>query len=130
MNVIIIGCGKFGSCLSRQLSDEGYNLAIVDRSEQKLNQLGTGFNGSRIRGVEFDKDVLEEAGIETTDILIACSSDDNINITTCLIAERIYHVKNIIARINDPEKIFLYDKLGIQTINPVQYEIDMIRAIL
>jgi len=128
MYIIIIGCGRFGSNLAKGLSDDGNNVCIIDRNGDKLNALGSGFNGQRIKGIEFDSDNLLEAGVEQADALIAVTSDDNINITVSLIAEKIFNVPKIIARVNDPEKNFFYHKLGINTINPIQYEIEILKS--
>jgi len=127
MHIVIIGCGKLGSNLAKELSDEGNDICIIDRNGDKLNALGTGFNGQRIKGIEFDSDKLIEAGLNQADVLLAVTSDDNINITVSLIAEKIFHVPNIIARVNNPQKNDIYNQLGIDTINPIQYEIEMLK---
>lgn len=127
MYIIIIGCGRLGSNLAKELSDDGNDICIIDRSGDKLNALGSGFNGQRIKGIEFDSDNLKEAGIDKADAVLAVTSDDNINITVSLIAERIFHVPKIIAKVNDPEKTSIYYELGINTINPVIYEIEMLK---
>lgn len=128
MYIIIVGCGRLGSNLAKELSDAGNDICIIDRSIDKLNALGSGFNGQRIKGIEFDSDNLLEAGVKRADALIAATSDDNINITVSLIAEKIYKVPKIIARVNDPDKNYFYDKLGINTINPIQYEIEILKS--
>ncbi|MDF2541961.1 MAG: trkA2 [Herbinix sp.] len=128
MYIIIIGCGRFGSKLAKDLSDEGNDICVIDRNENKLNNLGSGFNGQKIKGIEFDSDKLMEAGINQADALIAVTPDDNINITVSMIAAKIFQVPKIFARVNDPEKNYFYNKLGISTINPIQYEIDMIKS--
>lgn len=128
MFIIIIGCGRFGSNLAKELSDDGNDVSIIDRDLAKLSALGNGFNGRKIKGIEFDSDKLIEAGVEEADALIAVTSDDNINIMVSLIAERIYKIPQIIARVNDPEKKFIYQKLNISTINPVQYEIEILKS--
>ncbi|HWT74935.1 MAG TPA: TrkA family potassium uptake protein [Mobilitalea sp.] len=128
MYIIIIGCGRFGSNLAKRLSDEGSNICIIDRNGEKLNALGSGFNGKRIKGIEFDSDNLIEAGIKNADAVIAVTPDDNINITVSLIADKIFHVPRIIARVNDPEKHYFYQKVGIETINPVEYELEILKS--
>ncbi|MEN6317099.1 MAG: TrkA family potassium uptake protein [Clostridiaceae bacterium] len=127
MYIIIIGCGRLGSNLARELADDGHDICILDRDGDRLNRLGSGFNGQRIKGVEYDSDKLTEAGIKLTDAVLAVTPDDNINIMVSLIAERIYHVPKIIARVNDPEKNYIYNKLGIETINPVQSGIEILK---
>lgn len=128
MYIIIIGCGRFGSKLAKDLSDNGNDICVVDRNGDKLNNLGSGFNGQRIKGIEYDSHNLMEAGIKQADALIAVTADDNINITVSLIAGKIFQVPKIFARVNDPEKTYFYEKLGISAINPIQYEIEQIRS--
>ncbi len=128
MFIIIIGCGRFGSNLAKGLSDDGNDVSIIDNSADRLNTLGSGFNGRRIKGVEYDSDNLIDAGIEQADALIAVTANDNINITVSLIAGKIYHVPKIIARVNDPDKKSFYHTLGINTINPIQYEIEIVKS--
>jgi trk system potassium uptake protein TrkA len=128
MFIIIIGCGRFGSNLAKGLSDDGYDVSIIDNNVERLNALGSGFNGRRIKGVEYDNDNLIEAGIEEADALIAVTANDNINITVSLIADKIYKVSQIIARVNEPDKNSFYQTLGINTINPIQYEVEIIKS--
>lgn len=127
MYIIIIGCGRLGSTLAKELSDSGHDISILDRDGEKLQALGSGFNGQRVRGIEFDSDKLIEAGIMKADALLAVTADDNVNITVSMIAERIYHVPKIFARVNNPGKHYIFDKLNIKTINPVQMEIKLLK---
>jgi trk system potassium uptake protein TrkA len=127
MYIIIIGCGRLGSTLARELSDNGHDVCILDRDNEKLSVLGSGFNGQKIAGIEFDNDKLLEAGIHKADVLLAVTNDDNINITVSLIAKDIHKVPKIIARVNSPEKSYIYEKLGIETINPVLSGIDVLK---
>lgn len=126
MHIIVVGCGRLGSSLARESSDYGLDICIIDRNKEKLDVLGSGFNGQRINGVEFDKDNLIEAGIEHADALIAVTSDDNINITVSLIANKIYHVPHVISRVNDPNREHIYEMLNIETISPVQLGADLL----
>jgi trk system potassium uptake protein len=128
MYIIIIGCGRLGSMLAEDLSDSGYNISIVDREAKNLATLGSGFNGLRIKGIEFDNDILLEAGIENADYIISATPDDNINITVALIAKKIFKVPRIIARINDPKKKRVYDGLGIETINPTELSVYILKS--
>jgi trk system potassium uptake protein TrkA len=130
MYIIIVGCGRLGSNLAKQLSDEGHDVCIIDRDSNKLSVLGTGFNGLRLKGIEFDNDKLMEAGINQADALLAVSSDDNINITVSLIAEKIYHVPNVISRVSEPGKEYIYDKLGIKTLKTINIGIANLKRML
>jgi trk system potassium uptake protein len=128
MYIIIIGCGRLGSMLAEDLSDSGHNISIVDREAKNLATLGSGFNGLRIKGIEFDYDILIEAGIKNADYIISATPDDNINITVALIAKKIFKVPRIIARINDPKKKRVYDDLGIETINPTELSVYILKS--
>ncbi|PKM94225.1 MAG: hypothetical protein CVU84_12240 [Firmicutes bacterium HGW-Firmicutes-1] len=128
MYIIVIGCGRLGSNLAKELTDSGHDVSIIDRNGEKLNVLGSGFNGQKIKGVEFDNDILIEAGIKQADALLAVNQDDNINITVALIAKKIYKVPNIIARVNDPNKKYIYEKLDIDTINPVRLGVKILKS--
>lgn len=128
MYIIIIGCGRLGSTLARELSDNGHDVCILDRDIEKLSVLGSGFNGHKITGIEFDNDKLVEAGIHKADVLLAVTNDDNINITVSLIAKEMHKVPKIIARVNNPEKSYIYEKMEIETINPVLSGIDVLKS--
>lgn len=127
MYVIVIGCGRLGSNLARELSDFGHDVCIIDRDMSRLTTLGSGFNGKRIHGIEFDSDKLAEGGISQAEAILAVSSDDNVNITVSLIANKIYHVPEVIARVNDPNREYIYQKLNIETINPSQFGVEILK---
>ena len=120
MYITIVGCGRLGSMLAENLANTGHDIAIIDRNAKNLETLGSGFNGLRVKGVEFDNDVLIDAGIKQADCLIAATPFDNINITVALVAKKIFSVPRIIAKINDPQKKRVYDSLAIETINPTE----------
>lgn len=128
MNIIIIGCGRFGGTLARKLSATGDNISVIDSDGERLKTLGSGFNGLIVRGIEYDDEVLKEAGIDTADVFIAMTSDENINITACLIAKERYKINKIIARIVNPGRQYIYDKLKIETINPIQLGVDILTS--
>jgi trk system potassium uptake protein TrkA len=127
MNIIIIGCGRLGSTLANELSDAGHNISVIDRDSEKLNILGSGYNGLKIKGIEFDNDILKEAGISSSDVVLAVTQDENINLTVSLIAKKIYKVPRIIARIVNPNRNYIYDKLEIETINLIQLGADIFK---
>ena len=102
-------------------------MVIVDKYAENLERLRSGFNGIRIKGVEIDNDVLMEAGIDKADIFLAMTPADNINIMASQIAKDIFKVPRVIARIFDPSREFIYRKLGLQTINPTELGINIIK---
>ena len=128
MNIIIIGYGRLGSVLAMELSDAGHNVTVIERDKKRLENLGSGFNGIRLSGIEYDEDLLLEAGIEQTDLLLAVTPDENLNITVSLVAKKIYQVEKIIARVVNPNRTFIYDQLGIETINPIQVSVNLLKS--
>lgn len=127
MYIVIIGCGRLGSGLATELSNDGHDVVIVDKCGKNLARLGSGFNGIRIKGVEIDNDTLMEAGIDRADIFLAMTPADNINIMASQIAKDIFKVPRVIARIFDPSREFVYRKLGLQTISPTELGINIIK---
>ncbi|MDF2673013.1 MAG: trkA2 [Clostridiales bacterium] len=127
MYIVIIGCGRLGSTVAKMLSNEGHDIAIIDNDIDNLDRLGSGFNGHRIRGVEFDNDVLLDGGIDKADVFLALTSDDNTNIMASQIASDIFGVKRVIARVCEPEKEFIYESLGIEIVEPIQLTDEIIR---
>lgn len=127
MYIVIIGCGRLGSGLAMELSNDGHDVVIVDKHAENLERLRSGFNGIRIKGVEIDNDILMEAGIDKADIFLAMTPADNINIMASQIAKDIFKVPKVIARIFDPSREFIYRKLGLQTISPTEVSINIIK---
>lgn len=128
MYIVIVGCGKLGSLLAQDLSEDGHDISVIDHDGKKLDELGSGFNGKKIKGIEFDNDILIEAGIKQADYLISVTSYDDINITVSLIAKQIFHVPHIVARNCEPSKQYIYDKLGIATISPTRLSVDILKS--
>ena len=112
-NVIVIGCGRVGSQLATMLSDNGFNVSVIDRSADAFANLGRNFNGATIQGVGFDEDVLLRAGIEECDTLAAVTQYDNANLMCAEVASRLYDVRHVIARLYNPDHERAYRQLGI-----------------
>ena len=131
MHVVVVGCGRVGSGLARILEDSGHSVAIIDKRAKAFRRLPEGFGGRSIVGVGFDRDRLREAGIEEADALAAVTSGDNSNIMVARTAREIFGVERVIARIYDPRRAEIYEKLGIPTIATVQWTTDrVLRRIL
>ena len=112
-NVIVVGCGRVGSQLANMLSDNGNNVCCIDRSADAFNNLGRNFNGSTVQGIGFDEDVLLRAGIETCDVLAAVTQFDNANLMAAEVANRLFDVPHVIARLYNPDHERAYMQLGI-----------------
>ncbi|GII91994.1 Trk system potassium uptake protein TrkA [Sinosporangium siamense] len=121
-----MGCGRVGSTLAHILEDNGHSVAIIDRDPQAFRRLRAGFRGRRVTGVGFDRDVLTEAGIESASAYVAVSSGDNSNIISARVARETFGVDNVVARIYDPRRAEVYQRLGIPTVATVRWTADSI----
>ena len=127
MHIIIVGCGRVGGELANILSAEGHNVVVVDKKQEAFSRLGHGFNGMTLTGNGFDVELLKEAGIEKAEALCAVSDDDNTNIMASQVAKRMFQVPRVIARVYDPHKADVYDKLGLDIISGTLLVAAMIR---
>ncbi len=131
MHIVIMGCGRVGSTLAHILEDRGHSVAIIDQNPDAFRRLGGHFNGRRVTGVGFDRDTLLESGIERAAALAAVSSGDNSNIITARVARETFGVENVVARIKDPRRAEVYQRLGIPTVATVPWTADqMVRRLL
>jgi trk system potassium uptake protein TrkA len=130
MKVIIMGCGRVGESTSRLLADEGHDIAVIDYDQTALDRLGPHFKGRTVLGVGFDRDVLIEAGIEQADAFAATSSSDSANIIAARIAHNVFHVPRVVARLFDPRRAEIYQRLGLVTISSTAWGAERIRELL
>jgi trk system potassium uptake protein len=126
MHVIVIGCGRVGSGLAISLTAEGHSVAVMDKNVRAFRRLKE-WDGARIVGSGFDRDDLEKAGAVGADALAAVTSGDNTNILTVRIARETYKIPNVVARIYDPRRAEIYQRLGIPTVATVTWTIDQVR---
>jgi trk system potassium uptake protein len=126
MHVVIVGCGRVGSGLAISLSAEGHTVAVLDKSPRAFRRL-KGWDGPCLVGSGFDRDDLEKAGALHADALAAVTSGDNTNILTARIARETYRIPNVVARIYDPRRAEVYQRLGIPTVATVTWTIDQVR---
>lgn len=117
MKVIIVGCGKLGSGLAKALLRKGNQVTIIDRDAEAFELLGKDFQGEKIVGTGFDRDILEQAGISRADAVISCSKSDEANALIGKLARDVYRVPRVIARLYDPRRAEIYRSLGIQTLS-------------
>ena len=113
MNIIVVGCGRVGSQLSTMLSVEGHNVVVIDRDEAAFKRLGTTFNGVTIKGLGFDEEVLEEAGIREADAFAAVTDLDNTNLMACEVARKLFGVRHTVARLYNPVRERTYQQLDL-----------------
>nr|WP_221935369.1 TrkA family potassium uptake protein [Janibacter cremeus] len=126
-----MGCGRVGASLARSLEKMGHDVAVVDQNPASFQRLGSEFTGRRVAGVGFDRDTLLKAGIEEAHALAAVSSGDNSNILAARVARETFGVQHVVARIYDPDRAQVYQRLGIPTVATVRWTADqMLRRLL
>lgn len=119
--MIVVGCGRVGSELALKLIQGGHDTTVIDKEVRAFRRLPDNWGGKTIVGFGFDRDVLEEANVKITDALAAVTSGDNTNILTARIARETYDIANVVARIYDPRRAVIYQRLGISTVATVTW---------
>ncbi len=131
MHIVIMGCGRVGSLLAHILEDRDNTVAVIDRDPEAFRRLRSSFKGDKITGIGFDRAVLTQAGIERADAFVAVSSGDNSNIISARVARETFGVGRVVARIYDPRRAEVYERLGIPTVATVRWTADqMLRKII
>jgi len=123
VNVVIVGCGRVGGFLAGLLDAEGHHVGVVDiastspaRAERAwFPHLPSSFKGETILGDGTDLEVLRSAGIEKADAVFALTEGDNRNLMAAQIAQKIFGVRRVIAKVNDPVRAQIYRRQGIDT---------------
>jgi trk system potassium uptake protein TrkA len=126
VHVVVVGCGRVGSELAGSLERSGHTVAIVDKNPTAFRRLPETFAGQRITGFGFDRDDLVEAGIERAGAAAAVTSGDNSNILTARIARENFGIERVVARIYDPRRALIYQRLGIPTVATVSWTTDQV----
>jgi trk system potassium uptake protein TrkA len=131
VHIVIMGCGRVGSLLAHILEDRGHSVAVIDQDPEAFRRLRSGFKGKKITGVGFDQNVLQAAGIEDAEAFAAVSSGDNSNVIAARVARESFGVERVAARIYDPRRAEVYQRLGIPTVATVRWTADqMLRRLL
>jgi len=126
VHVIVVGCGRVGSELAERLQDAGHSVAVIDKDRSAFHWLPVDWPGRRVVGYGFDRDHLAEAGVDECGALAAVTSGDNSNILTARIARETYDISNVVARIYDPRRAVIYQRLGIATVATTSWTVDQI----
>jgi trk system potassium uptake protein TrkA len=121
MHAIVVGCGRVGRSVAGELVTGGHDVVVVDKSAASLARLGDDFAGRRLVGIGFDRGVLEEAGITADSAVMAVTSGDNSNILIARVARETFGVERVVARIYDPRRAEIYERLGIPTVASVAW---------
>ncbi len=121
-----MGCGRVGSTLARSLEDRNHTVSVIDSNPDAFRRLGPSFNGTKVTGLGFDQDVLDRAGIDKADAFAAVSSGDNSNIIAARVARETFGIQQVVARIYDPGRAEVYQRLGITTVATVRWTADQV----
>ena len=130
MNVLIVGCGREGSELARSVSEQGHSVTIVDADAANFDRLGPDFRGRTVQGYSIDRGTLERAGIEQADAFAATTQSDNENIVAARIARDVFNVKRVVARVYNPGRREVYERLGLQSITSTSWGARRLEQIL
>jgi trk system potassium uptake protein TrkA len=126
VHIIVIGCGRVGSRLAIELENDGHSVSVIDKNEAAFRRLLPEWKGTTIVGAGFDRDRLDAAGAGHADALAAVTSGDNSNILTARIARETYAIPAVVARIYDPRRAEIYQRLGIPTVATVTWTIEQV----
>ncbi|MGH3862576.1 potassium channel family protein [Actinokineospora sp.] len=131
MHVVIMGCGRVGASMALALERLDHTVAVIDKDAQAFRRLGADFHGQQVVGPGFDRQVMIEAGIERAGAFAAVSSGDNSNIISARVARETFGVDHVVARIYDPKRAEVYERLGIPTVATVPWTTDrLLRTLL
>nr|WP_239543772.1 TrkA family potassium uptake protein [Glutamicibacter nicotianae] len=121
-----MGCGRVGVSLAHTLDSAGHSVAVIDHDPHAFRRLSRDFSGTTVTGMGFDKDTLEAAKISEAYAFAAVSSGDNSNILATRVSRETYNVPHVVARIYDPGRAEIYQRLGIPTVAAVRWSTDQV----
>ncbi|HET9732386.1 MAG TPA: TrkA family potassium uptake protein [Acidimicrobiales bacterium] len=130
MHVIVVGCGRAGTALAVRLDAEGDAVCVVDIDERSREQLPSGFGGDFVHGSGMAKPVLERAGADRADALVALTSSDSMNIVATRMARDQFHVPHVVGRLVDAEHALVATELGLDMVTSVRMTVDRVHRML
>jgi trk system potassium uptake protein TrkA len=130
VHIVVMGCGRVGSSVARNLERIGHSVSIIDQNPAAFRRLGPDFQGEQVTGVGFDRATLSKAGIEDASAFAAVSSGDNSNIISARVARETFAVPHVVARIYDPKRAEVYERLGIPTVATVPWTTHRLLSVL
>jgi trk system potassium uptake protein TrkA len=124
VKAIVIGCGRVGSNVAKQLDNEGWDVVAIDEKEEALGRLGESWHGGFVVGHGMDVGVLHEAGIEGADAVIVATDGDNTNLVVGQVAQKRYGIADVVVRVLDPARAKFYASRGLRTVCPTSTAIE------
>jgi len=128
MKLVVIGCGRVGAAVARDLALEGWDVTAVDEKEEALSRLGPRWSGGFVVGHGMDAEILRKAGVPDADAVVVATSGDNTNLVVAQVVEKRYAVPCVVVRVLDPARAEFYAKRGMRTICPTQTAISALAA--
>ncbi len=126
MHIVVVGCGRVGSELAATLESQGHTVAVIDKNGRAFRRLHAEFSGTTVTGLGFDRETLAAAGIDKAGAFAAVTNGDNSNILCARIARESYGIEHVVARIYDPRRALIYQRLGIPTVATVAWTTDQV----
>jgi trk system potassium uptake protein TrkA len=124
MKAIVIGCGRVGSDVARQLDASGWDVTAIDDDEDALGRLGDSWMGGFLVGHGMDQQLLRDAGIEEADAVVVSTNGDNTNLVIAQVAQKHFQVPTVIARVLDPARAQFYAARGLRIVCPTSAAIE------
>ncbi len=119
MKAVVIGCGRVGSAVAKQLATEGWDVTCVDEDENALGRLGE-WRGGFVVGHGMDVEVLEEAGVSDAAAAVVATDGDNSNLVIAQVIQRRWAPRCVVARVQDPARAEFFAARGLRTVCPTQ----------
>ncbi len=126
MKAIVIGCGRVGSSLALELDHAGWDVTAIDEREEALSRLGDNWGGGFVVGHGMDAQLLREAGIESADAVVVATNGDNTNIVVAQVAQKMFGIGCVVARILDPARAEFYASRGLRTVCPTSNAVSVL----
>ncbi|MCZ7535378.1 MAG: NAD-binding protein [Acidimicrobiia bacterium] len=126
MHVVVVGSGRVGSELAAALELAGHTVAVIDKDPTSIRRLPASFTGRTVVGLGFSREALAAAGIDEAGAFAAVTNGDNSNILCARIARENYGIEHVVARIYDPRRALIYQRLGIPTVATVSWTTDQV----
>ncbi len=120
MNAVVVGCGRVGSSVAKGLAAEGWDVTVVDESEDALARLGAGWRGGFVVGHGMDVNVLERAGVLDADAAVVSTDGDNTNLVIGQVLQKRYGITTVVVRLLDPARAKLFGDRGMTIVCPTR----------
>ena len=120
MKLVVIGCGRVGSAVARDLAADGWDVTAIDEQEEALGRLGTRWSGGFVVGHGMDAEILRRAGVPDADAVVVATDGDNTNLVIGQVVEKRWAVPTVVVRVLDPARAEFYEARGLRTVCPTK----------